>query len=88
MPIYTFYPYTAEGSALMFEALDLADDEIAIARAGLLLNLHASAAEVVVWQDEREVHRETRAGLAAPAAWDTPQARAESPTTTVDPRES
>lgn len=61
MPIYTFYPYTAAGSALMFEAIDLADDGIAMTHAGRLLAQHASAAEVVVWQEDREVHRETRA---------------------------
>ena len=60
MPIYTFYPYTAEGSALMFEAIDLADDEIAMAHAGHMLSQHASAAEVVVWQEDRQVHREAR----------------------------
>ena len=60
MPIYTFYPYTAEGAALMFEVVDLVDDSAAATHAARLLTLHASASEVVVWEVDREVHREAR----------------------------
>ena len=55
-----FFPYTADGAALMFEAVDLEDDGAAMGHAERLLSQHASAAEVVIWEDDREVHREVR----------------------------
>lgn len=72
MPIYTFYPYAAEGTALMFEAIDLADDGVAMRHAERLLGQHASAAEVVVWEGDRQVHQEIRARPAPRGAGDEP----------------
>jgi hypothetical protein len=53
--LFTFYPCRADGSAVAFEALELADDATALARARAVLADHASAVEVVVWQGERRV---------------------------------
>ncbi len=74
MPTYTFYPYAEAGTALMFEVLDLPDDSAAVTHAERLLTLHASAAEVVVWEDDRQVHRETRAQVSPREACDQPRA--------------
>lgn len=52
MPIYTLYPYRADGSALTFLALDVADVTAASAPARRLLQEHASADCVEVWCDE------------------------------------
>ncbi len=56
MPIYTFYPRMVDGSALMFDAVELADDQAAIGHCRLVLAEHRSATEVVVWEGERRVH--------------------------------
>lgn len=56
MPIYTFYPRMIDGSALMFDAVELADDRAAIGHCRLVLAEHQSATEVVVWEGERRVH--------------------------------
>jgi hypothetical protein len=56
VPIYTFYPRMIDGSALMFDAVELADDQAAIGHCRLVLAEHRSAAEVVVWEGERHVH--------------------------------
>jgi hypothetical protein len=72
VPIYTFYPYAAGGSALVFEAIDLADDGVAMRHAERLLGQHASAAEVVVWEGDRQVHREIRAPATPRGAGDEP----------------
>ena len=74
MPVYTFYPYAERGAALMFEVIDLADDKAAATYAARLLALHASAAEVEVWEGDRQVHRETRAQAPPRRAGDGPPA--------------
>lgn len=55
MPIYTFYPTLAGGLASSFEALELPDDEVAIARAATVLEKHQSAFTVVIWEGGRQV---------------------------------
>ena len=55
MPIFTFYPCAADGSALTFQAMELADEGQAELHAKKVLADHASCATVVVWQDERRV---------------------------------
>ena len=63
MSLYTFYPTQAGGVALSFEAVELAGDAEAIARAAQIAPSHSTCARVVVWQGERlvHVHEETRA---------------------------
>ncbi len=56
MPIYTFYPRMNDGAALTFDAVELADDQAAIAYCRLVLSEHLSATEVVVWEGDRRVH--------------------------------
>jgi hypothetical protein len=60
VPIYTFYPRMVDGSALMFDAVELADDQAAIGHCRLVLAEHRSATEVVVWEGERRVHGVSR----------------------------
>lgn len=69
MPIYTFYPCKADGVSESFVSLDLVDDAEAEGRALQILDRHASATHVVVWNGERKVlsrhrpHAELRALL-------------------------
>ena len=67
MPIYTFYPRMNDGSALTFNAVELADDQAAIDHCLLVLSEHLSATEVVVWDEDRRVHGVGR-GVPARAA--------------------
>ncbi|MDO8801702.1 hypothetical protein [Phenylobacterium sp.] len=60
MPAYIFYPYLAGGSGLTFEAVELTDDEAAMAQALKVLAEHGSAAEVEIWRDDELIHRERR----------------------------
>lgn len=60
MPLFTFYPRRPDGSATAFEALELSDDDAALARARRVLDDHASAADVAVWQGERQVGQVAR----------------------------
>lgn len=61
MPLFTFYPRRTDGSATAFEALELADDQAALSRARQVLEDHRSAADVAVWQGERQVGAVARA---------------------------
>jgi hypothetical protein len=56
LPIYTFYPRMNDGSALTFNAVELADDQAAVDHCLLVLSEHMSATEVVVWDGDRRVH--------------------------------
>jgi hypothetical protein len=56
VPIYTFYPRMSDGSALTFDAVELADDQAAIDHCSLVLSEHMSATEVVVWDGDRRVY--------------------------------
>jgi hypothetical protein len=56
LPIYTFFPRMNDGSALTFDAVELADDQAAIDYCRLVLAEHLSATEVVVWDEDRRVH--------------------------------
>lgn len=55
MPLFTFYPCRADGSATAFETFEHTNDEAALVRAAQVLHEHTSAVEVVVWQGERRV---------------------------------
>lgn len=55
MRLYTFYPYTAQGASLGFEAHDLDDDASAMALGRRLIGGHRSAVEIQIWQGERLV---------------------------------
>lgn len=68
MPIYTFYPYRADGSGLTFEAIELASDSEASSRACNLLRDHQSADCVEVWRDDEIVAAVRRDHQAVPAA--------------------
>ncbi len=61
MPLFTFYPYGADGSATVIETFELASDTHALRRAQEVLDEHRSSVEVVVWQGERRVGVVTRA---------------------------
>lgn len=56
MAIYTFFPRKSDGSALTFEAIELADDQAAMDHCRWVLSEHLSATEVVVWDGDRRVH--------------------------------
>jgi hypothetical protein len=61
MPLYTFYACTEDGVSTCFETRELPYDSAAFPAAGEVLNEHASAAYVAVWDDQRPVlsrHRE------------------------------
>lgn len=60
--LYTFFPFTVEGTTVLFEAMMLRSDGDAIAHAAWILEEEPSAAEVVVYQGEREVSHEVRPG--------------------------
>ncbi|MFZ3006529.1 MAG: hypothetical protein WA047_10150 [Phenylobacterium sp.] len=71
MPAYTFFPYLAGGPGLTFEAVELSDDDAAVAQALKVLAEHGSAAEVEIWRDDELIHRERRGcggGLSSPSA--------------------
>ncbi len=55
MPTYVFYPSLAGGTCLTFLTADLADDQTAMAHAGLVLLEHVLAVDVAVWQADRQV---------------------------------
>ena len=55
MPLFTFYPMRADGASTVFETHELAGDDQAFSRARRVLDDHASAAEVAIWQGERKV---------------------------------
>lgn len=61
MPMYTFHLCKPQGLSTSFEAFELADDAAAFAKAGELLDHHASCEHVDVRADDRSVvarHRE------------------------------
>ena len=61
MGLYTFLTFTAQGASTYFEARELPFDSAAFPAAGELLDKHASADYVAVWEDNRPVlsrHRE------------------------------
>lgn len=60
MDEYLFYPYRADGIALSFEAMRLPSDEDARVRAERVLEEHATATSIVVWQGDRVLHRLAR----------------------------
>ncbi len=60
MPLFTFYPYRADGSGTVIETFELASDSLAMRRAQAVLEEHRSSVEVVVWQGERRVGAVTR----------------------------
>lgn len=60
MPAYTFYPCQANGLADTFISHDLEDDERARLHALYVLDQHASASHVVVWDGQRKVHTRQR----------------------------
>ena len=55
MSLFTFYPCKADGTSSSFEMLECPDDARALIAARQVLDEHASAVEVVVWQEERRV---------------------------------
>jgi hypothetical protein len=55
VPIYTFYCCTPDGAAPSFEAYDLQDDQAAYAQAGIVLEQHASASHIDVYDKDRAV---------------------------------
>lgn len=55
MPIYTFYCCTPDGAAPSFEAYDLKDDRAAHAQAAIVLEQHASASHIDVYDKDRAV---------------------------------
>ena len=63
MSIYTFYPRRADGAANAFDAVELADDEVARTFALKVLAQHASAVEVAIWLGDREVGRIVRSAM-------------------------
>jgi hypothetical protein len=68
VPIYTFYPRMSDGTSPTFDAIELADDQAAIAHCRLVLSEHLSATEVVVWDEDRPVHGLGRAAPPRPTA--------------------
>jgi hypothetical protein len=58
--LYTFFPFTASGVTLMFDARSLRSDDEAFAYARWLLQEEPSASEVFVCEGEREVSLEKR----------------------------
>lgn len=60
MSRYILYPRNAGGTALTFEVFELADHTAAAARCLELLDDHASAVLVEVWDGETLVHTEAR----------------------------
>jgi hypothetical protein len=76
MPLFTFYPYRSDGTALTFEVIDLASTLSATGHAQLLLAQHQSASWIEVWCGEELVLTAPRepAGVRAATAWrDEPQ---------------
>lgn len=67
-PIYTLYPCQTDGTALVFEALDLPSDASAIERAKLVLQQHSTASHLNVWRGERLVGAVQRDHVMAEAA--------------------
>jgi hypothetical protein len=61
MTIYTFYMCNPDGSANSLEAFDLGSDEMAEARAMVMLAQHQSCAYVSVFQGDRPVLARYRA---------------------------
>lgn len=62
MSRYVLYPRNAGGTALTFEVFELPDRTAAAARCLELLDDHASAVLVEVWDGETLVHTEARQG--------------------------
>jgi hypothetical protein len=60
MPVYTFYPHRPDGSAVTFEAHELACDRTAIDRAHEVLKNYESSVVVAVWDGERHVGERRR----------------------------
>jgi hypothetical protein len=60
MPFYTFYCCRPDDAAPSFEAYELPSDEAAAERAAQLLDSHASASHIAVYQGDREVLVERR----------------------------
>ena len=65
MAVYTFYPTQADGLAPTFQVFDQPDDDAALVRAGQVLDEHASAAVVVIWEGGRQVAQRRRTHEAA-----------------------
>ena len=61
--LYTFFSFTAEGATVHFEALQFRSESDAISYAGRVFEEEPSAAEVLVYDSEREVSREFRPPL-------------------------
>jgi hypothetical protein len=57
MRTYVFYPCRSDGSALLYEAHDCADDAEALLRAESVLLAQVSATEIAVWEGDRHVGR-------------------------------
>jgi len=55
VPLFTFYPARPDGASTAIEAYDLDDDAEALVQGRRVLRDHASAAEVIVWQGDRQV---------------------------------
>ena len=55
MQTYLFYPRRDDGSALVCETHECADDAEALIRAETVLQANASAMEIAVWQGDRHV---------------------------------
>ena len=55
MLLYTFYPWTLDGSSEVFEAHELRSDAEAAAMAVKVLSAHAHCTHVAVWEGDRAV---------------------------------
>jgi hypothetical protein len=61
MPLYTIYPFRADGCATTLLCAELEDDRAALVYARWALADHPSASHAVVLEGEREVARTTAA---------------------------
>ena len=76
MALYTFHLCGEDGFSSSFEMRELPYDSAAYPMAGALLEQHASAAYVAVWEDERPVLSRHRDGpVIRPVNEDRPSAR-------------
>lgn len=67
MPLYTFFPTRPDGVATTIAVLDLDTDSAAFIEAVQLLEEHASARSVEIWQASRRVLACVRANDYAPS---------------------
>ena len=61
--LYTFFPFTAEGTTVTFEALPFRSESDAIAHATQVFGEEPSAAEVLVYDGERKISQQFRPSL-------------------------